>query len=372
MVECNGKIWYWCPNHCYNNKGVGTNGMFVNHKPEDHEQWQKNKDSKLWNRRKGRTNCTESAPINGKPKESALVINDSAASKLFAFQVTSGGIGNYSWSLRRSIQQDFGRCMQHLGKLNGPKCWIESIMDIFIFPVIFSIWAAISILLLFQALLSICTAKRHGNFSIEFIQELYQWIRFLFWITISSYTGRVWGSLIQALFILPIRFYTFFWYVYDFGPKHCKWSLLDILMNPVPGVEFEGWLGEADDFEALRCRQFNHNIVAWHFACTKWFVMKQITKSSVPILHVCHISYINPNAPRLHGYETYYTTYDDFSSKNVNKSEQSMPMMVYFAICNFSTPDIVCWDLPRMPPKRFITSILVNFIIFGIFGIITI
>jgi hypothetical protein len=36
--------------------------------------------------------------------------------------------------------------MQCLGKLNGPECRIENIMDIFIFPIIFLIRAAISIL----------------------------------------------------------------------------------------------------------------------------------------------------------------------------------------------------------------------------------
>jgi hypothetical protein len=100
--------------------------------------------------------------------------------------------------------------------------------------------------------------------------------------------------------------------------------------------------------------------------------MKQITKSSVSILHDCPISYINPNAPRLHGYKMHYMANDEFSGKHVNKSEQSMPMTLYFAICHFSTPDIVFLELPRMPPKEFITSILVNFIITGIFGIITI
>jgi hypothetical protein len=34
-------------------------------------------------------------------------------------------------------------------------------------------------------------------------------------------------------------------------------------------VEFEGQLGEADDFEALRHQQLNHNILAWHIARTK-------------------------------------------------------------------------------------------------------
>jgi hypothetical protein len=74
-----------------------TNGIYVNHKPEYHEQWQKNK-GKLWNCRKGRNNSTESAPINGKPKASALVINDSATSKLLlskslqAALVTTAGL----------------------------------------------------------------------------------------------------------------------------------------------------------------------------------------------------------------------------------------------------------------------------------------
>jgi hypothetical protein len=100
--------------------------------------------------------------------------------------------------------------------------------------------------------------------------------------------------------------------------------------------------------------------------------MKQITKSSITILHDCPISYINPNAPHLHGYNMHYMAKDDFSGKHVKKSEQSMPMTLYFAICCFSTPDFVFLDFPRMPPKGFITSILVNFFITGIFGIITI
>jgi hypothetical protein len=48
-----------------------------------------------------------------------------------------------------------------------------------------------------------------------------------------------------------------------------------------------------------------------------------------------------------------------------------MPMTLYFAICHFSAPDTVFLTLPRMPPKGIITSILVKFIITGIFGIIT-
>jgi hypothetical protein len=77
------------------------------------------------------------------------------------------------------------------------------------------------------------------------------------------------------------------------------------------------------------------------------------------------------NAPQLHGFQAYYTGNDESSSKHVNESEHSMPTMLHFAVCHFSTPDIVFSDLPRMPPKGIITSILVKFIITGIFGIIT-
>jgi len=58
-------------------------------------------------------------------------------------------------------------------------------------------------------------------------------------------------SLIQVFFIVPITSYTFFWGVYDFGPKHHRRTLFDILLNPVPGMEFEGRLGKSDDFDSL-------------------------------------------------------------------------------------------------------------------------
>jgi hypothetical protein len=93
-------------------------------------------------------------------------------------------------------------------------------------------------------------------FSVGSFQEIYQWMRFLSWVTISSYTGCFWWTFIQTILI------AFFWYVYEFGPKHRKWSLIDILKNPVPGIEFEGRLGESDDFDSLQRCCFNHNIIA--------------------------------------------------------------------------------------------------------------
>ncbi len=48
-----------------------------------------------------------------------------------------------------------------------------------------------------------------------------------------------------------------------------------------------------------------------------------------------------------------------------------MLMMIYFAICHFFCPGIIILELSRIPPNSFITCVLVNAIIAGIFGIIT-
>ena len=239
-------------------------------------------------------------------------------------------------------------------------------MEIFLFPIIFSIRAAISILLLLRVL-SIFTFW----FAIDLVQDLYQWSRFISWIAISSYTGRFWWSILQVIFVVPIMLYTFFWSVYDFGPKHRKRSLFDILRNPVPGIEFEGRPGESDVFDSLQRRRFNHCILARQIARRKHLTQKRTTQSMSPIVHDCQMSYIDPNAPRLYGYESYFTMHSESMGKQVTASEHSMPMTIYFAICQFSCPDIVFCELPRMPPKGIITHILLSTLITGIFGIIT-
>jgi hypothetical protein len=55
-----------------------TNGMYVTHKPQDHEQWRLNKE-KGSNRKKG--NADSASATSEKPKP-VSVLNDSAASKL--------------------------------------------------------------------------------------------------------------------------------------------------------------------------------------------------------------------------------------------------------------------------------------------------
>jgi hypothetical protein len=116
-------------------------------------------------------------------------------------------------------------------------------MDIFLIPIIFLIRAAISILLLLRVIFLVRTVSFLVCLivsSVGILQESIRWTGFLTWIAITSRVGCFMWSLIQVFFIVPITIYTFFWGVYDFGPKHCKRTLFDILLNPVPGIEFEG------------------------------------------------------------------------------------------------------------------------------------
>ena len=138
-------------------------------------------------------------------------------------------------------------------------------MDIFLLPIIFLIRAAISILLLLRVIFS----KRTVSFLVglhvilaEILHESVWWIGFLTWIAITSRMGRLMWSLIQVFFIVPITIYTFFRGVYDFGPKCCKRTFIDILLNPVPGIELEGRLGETDDLNSFRRRRFNHKNIS--------------------------------------------------------------------------------------------------------------
>ncbi len=127
----------------------------------------------------------------------------------------------------------------------------------------------------------------------------------------------------------------------DFGPKSRRRSFFDILCNPVSGIEFEEILYEADDLEALWRWQFNHNIVAHWVARNTRLNVTQNTRSIAMTVHDCPISHINPNAPQLYGYQSYFTLNDNLMGKRGNEGEHSMPMTLYFAICNFLCPDIV-------------------------------
>jgi hypothetical protein len=162
---------------------------------------------------------------------------------------------------------------------------------------------------------------------------------------------------------VPITLFTFSQHVYNFGSKHCKRSLFDILSNPVPRIEFDGHLGESDEFDLLKCRCFNHKVIARRIAWSKQLSSKSTTRSSVPVDHDCPMAYIDPTTPKLHGYKSYDTFNDTSSEKEVLNSGRSMPMMLYFAICHFSYPKVVHSILPRGPPDEFISSVLISVLV---------
>ena len=139
----------------------------------------------------------------------------------------------------------------------------------------------------------------------------------------------------------------FYQYVYNFGPKHCKWSLLDILFNPVPGIEFDGCIGESEDFASLKRRRFNHNLVSRQIARHKHLSAKRATRSTSAIIHNCPMAHISPTAPILSGYQTYVMFHNASMEDIILDSDSSMPMTLYFTICKYLCPEIVFSSLPR-------------------------
>ncbi len=238
-------------------------------------------------------------------------------------------------------------------------------------PIIFSVWAAISFLLLLQAILSRDNLLQFAAITTQVIHQAFHWMEFLLWLFVTSYSGRFWLLILRWIFIVPIILFTFFWNIYNFCPKHRKRSLIKILCNPVPGIEFEGQLNESKDFESLKRRRFNHNLISRRIARDKHLAVKQATQSATVIVHDCPLSNIDACAPKLHGYQTYATFHNTSMEQDVTVSAQSMPMMLHFAIIEFSCPEIVFLSLPRRPPDGFITSFVVSILITTIFTIIT-
>ncbi len=185
--------------------------------------------------------------------------------------------------------------LQWLGKLDGPGHRNEILMDVFLLPFILSVRAAISFLLLLQVSFTrsniIWFIYYLLQSSYSGIYQVIQWIGFLLWIFITGYSGRFWYLILWCIFIMPITLFTFFWHIYNFGPKHHKRSLFDILSNPVPGIEFDGRLGESDEFNLLKRWRFNHKVVARQIAQSKQLSSKSTTRSAVSMIHDCPMAF---------------------------------------------------------------------------------
>jgi len=245
-------------------------------------------------------------------------------------------------------------------------------MDCFLLPFIFSIRAAITLLLLLQQIILPATMR----FTASFIKQAFQWFLFVVNLFLTTKFGRtLWSIFLTVLcivFIVPIVFYTFYKSIYDFGPKHRKQSFIDILSQPVPGIEFEEQTHrkthQADS--SLR-RRFNHRLVNCRLLRNKILSSKMVTRSITTVVYDCSMTSLSIVTPSLHGYENYATSNDSrFNKRHLDESPQTMQMTLYFAICHFLCPDLVFKALPRRPPDGFITDGLAMVTISLIFGLL--
>ncbi len=112
-------------------------------------------------------------------------------------------------------------------------------MDCFLLPFIFSIRAAITILLLLQQIILPATMR----FTASFIKQAFQWFLFVVNLFLTTKFGStlwsIFSTVLCIVLIVLIVFYTFYKSIHDFGPKHRKRSFIDILSQPVPGIEFK-------------------------------------------------------------------------------------------------------------------------------------
>ena len=68
-MDRDGKTWWWCPHH----KTEGLfDGLYVTHKPEDHDEWKK--DKRNWMRKK---NSSSSSASDGNSDSGKLQLTDS-------------------------------------------------------------------------------------------------------------------------------------------------------------------------------------------------------------------------------------------------------------------------------------------------------
>jgi hypothetical protein len=261
--------------------------------------------------------------------------------------------------------------MLFLGKLDGPKLRRETIIDCLLLPFLFFFWAAISFLLLLRQLLSATIF-----FTASFIKQAIQWPLYLAYVFLTTKFGQalwfVTSTVLCTVFIVPIVFYTFYKRVYDFGPKHRKRTFIDIITNPVPGIEFKGRLGESVTFDSFQRGRFNYNAVERKLQRNKMLSSKLTTKSTTSMVYDCPITKIKSVAPCLYGYATYPTMNNaSFIENHIDDMPQKMSMTLYFAICHFSCPEKVFKMLvPHRPPDGFITEGLTVSIITAIYSII--
>jgi hypothetical protein len=258
--------------------------------------------------------------------------------------------------------------MCFLGKLDGPELRRETIMDCFLLP--FILYSGCHF---YPS--STSTNYTTSNDAVHgIINQANNSMASLRGAPISDH--NVWSSSLVNYFDGSMHCIHSPDYLLYFLQEHLwLWSsasqaiFIDILSQPVPGIEFEE---QHDDSNLHSRRRFHHKMVSRRLLRNKILSLKVVTRSITTIVHDCPMSSLNIVTPQLHGYKTYATSNDSrFNKKHLDDSPHTMQMTIFFAICHFSCPDLVFKTLPRRPPDGFIMDGLAMSTISVIFGLLT-
>ena len=87
-MEREGKTWYWCPRHVVQGK---YDGLYVTHKPEDHDEWQKKKDIQNAKKKASKVNSKDN-DVQPKQQDSIknLTLNDNLKAALLTHSEMTG------------------------------------------------------------------------------------------------------------------------------------------------------------------------------------------------------------------------------------------------------------------------------------------
>ncbi len=229
MIERDGAKLYWCEDgHLFEYKPCR---MYCMHKPGDgHLAWLRQNKSLRKTMLQRRVKLPLLCLLHYLCLRQLLLPQNLtlANCQSFPFEISLVSNDDQSGYLWESIQADLRWSILFIRKLHGPKLRRETIMNCFLLPFIFSFWATISILLLLQQLL-LATIL----FTVSLFKQVIQWILFVTCLFFTTRLGQtIWSFLLTVLcivFIVPIVFHSFYKSVYDFGPKHRKWSFWEIL-----------------------------------------------------------------------------------------------------------------------------------------------
>jgi hypothetical protein len=113
MVEKGDKKFYWCNEHQY--PGSDVKGMYVLHKPTEHDAWKAQKDE--FNKRRGKkssSNNTQAAIPASVPHVAASIASTNA-SKLSLAKSLQEALTTTTGLTERSIPKDLANCCNALG-----------------------------------------------------------------------------------------------------------------------------------------------------------------------------------------------------------------------------------------------------------------